>query len=425
MFNVQRAMFNVEKIRQDFPILSRDVYGKPLIYLDNAATTQKPLCVLDAMRDEYLNVNANVHRGVHYLSQQATDLHEAAREKVRQFINAHKIEEIVFTRGTTEAINLVASSFCESQMQAGDEVLVTEMEHHSNIVSWQLQAQKRGIVVRHLPITDDGRLACGDSLATYITPRTKLLSIAHVSNVLGTVNPVADIIKIAHEHDIPVLVDGAQSAPHFRVDVQAMDCDFFAFSGHKMYGPTGIGVLYGKEEWLEKLPPYQGGGEMIDKVTWEKTTFERLPFKFEAGTPDYVATHGLATAIDYINDIGFDAIQQHEQELTRYCMEQLLTIPDMHIYGPIGNLSPSHPLTFSSLMKDAVVSFNVGDIHHLDMGTLLDRLGIAVRTGHHCAQPLMNRLGISGTVRASFALYNTKEEIDALVAGIRRVSQMF
>ena len=418
-------MFNIEKIRQDFPILSRDVYGKPLIYLDNAATTQKPLCVLDAMRDEYLNVNANVHRGVHYLSQQATDLHEAAREKVRQFINAHKIEEIVFTRGTTEAINLVASSFCESQMQAGDEVLVTEMEHHSNIVSWQLQAQKRGIVVRHLPITDDGRLACGDSLATYITPRTKLLSIAHVSNVLGTVNPVADIIKIAHEHDIPVLVDGAQSAPHFRVDVQAMDCDFFAFSGHKMYGPTGIGVLYGKEEWLEKLPPYQGGGEMIDKVTWEKTTFERLPFKFEAGTPDYVATHGLATAIDYINDIGFDAIQQHEQELTRYCMEQLLTIPDMHIYGPIGNLSPSHPLTFSSLMKDAVVSFNVGDIHHLDMGTLLDRLGIAVRTGHHCAQPLMNRLGISGTVRASFALYNTKEEIDALVAGIRRVSQMF
>ena len=425
MFNVQRAMFNVETIRQDFPILSRDVYGKPLIYLDNAATTQKPLCVLDAMRDEYLNVNANVHRGVHYLSQQATDLHEAAREKVRQFINARKIEEIVFTRGTTEAINLVASSFCESQMQAGDEVLVTEMEHHSNIVSWQLQAQKRGIVVRHLPITDDGRLASSDTIATYITPRTKLLSIAHVSNVLGTVNPVADIIKIAHEHDIPVLVDGAQSAPHFRVDVQAMDCDFFAFSGHKMYGPTGIGVLYGKEEWLEKLPPYQGGGEMIDKVTWEKTTFERLPFKFEAGTPDYVATHGLATAIDYINAIGFDAIQQHEQELTRYCMEQLLTIPDMHIYGPIGNLSPSHPLTFSTPMKDAVVSFNVGNIHHLDMGTLLDRLGIAVRTGHHCAQPLMDRLGISGTVRASFALYNTKEEIDALVAGIRRVSQMF
>ena len=405
-------MFNVEKIRQDFPILSREVYGKPLIYLDNAATTQKPLCVLDAMRDEYLNVNANVHRGVHYLSQQATDLHEAAREKVRQFINARKIEEVVFTRGTTEAINLVASSFCESQMQSGDEVLVTEMEHHSNIVSWQLQAQKQGIVVKHLPITDEGRLVCYDTIATNITERTKLISIAHVSNVLGTVNPVEDIIRIAHEHGIPVLVDGAQSAPHFKVDVQAMDCDFFAFSGHKMYGPTGIGVLYGKEEWLEKLPPYQGGGEMIDKVTWEKTTFERLPFKFEAGTPDYVATHGLATAIDYINSIGFDAIQQHEQQLTRYCMEQLQTIDGMKIYGPAEG-------------RDAVVSFNVGDIHHLDMGTLLDRLGIAVRTGHHCAQPLMDRLGISGTVRASFALYNTKEEVDALVAGIRRVSQMF
>jgi len=411
-------MYDIQKIRQDFPILSREVYGKPLIYLDNAATTQKPLCVLDAMRDEYLNVNANVHRGVHYLSQQATDLHEAAREKVCQFINAKKIEEIVFTRGTTEAINLVASSFCESQMQAGDEVLVTEMEHHSNIVSWQLQAQKRGIVVKHLPITDDGRLDLS-LLSSQLSPLTKLVSVAHVSNVLGTVNNVSDIVKIAHEHGIPVLVDGAQSAPHFKVDVQAMDCDFFAFSGHKMYGPTGIGVLYGKEEWLEKLPPYQGGGEMIDKVTWEKTTFERLPFKFEAGTPDYVATHGLAKAIEYIDTIGFDAIQQHEQELTRYCMEQLQTIDDMKIYGPITQKEPS------LLCKDAVVSFNVGDIHHLDMGTLLDRLGIAVRTGHHCAQPLMDRLGISGTVRASFALYNTKEEIDALVAGIRRVSQMF
>ena len=415
-------MFNLNKVRQDFPILSRDVYGKPLIYLDNAATTQKPLCVLDAMRDEYLNVNANVHRGVHYLSQQATDLHEAAREKVRQFINARKTEEIIFTRGTTEAINLVASSFCESQMQAGDEVLVTEMEHHSNIVSWQLQAQKRGIVVKHLPITDDGLLDLS-SLISHLSSRTKLVSVAHVSNVLGTVNNVSDIVKIAHEHGIPVLVDGAQSAPHFKVDVQAIDCDFFAFSGHKMYGPTGIGVLYGKEEWLEKLPPYQGGGEMIDKVTWEKTTFERLPFKFEAGTPDYIATHGLAKAIEYIDSIGFDAIQQHEQELTRYCMEQLMTIPNMKIYGPQGNLSPltSH----LSPLKDAVVSFNVGNIHHLDMGTLLDRLGIAVRTGHHCAQPLMDRLGISGTVRASFALYNTKEEIDTLVAGIRRVSQMF
>ena len=408
-------MYDIQKIRQDFPILSRDVYGKPLVYLDNAATTQKPLSVLDAMRHEYLNVNANVHRGVHYLSQQATDLHEAAREKVRQFINAKKTEEIVFTRGTTEAINLVASSFCESQMQPGDEVLVTEMEHHSNIVSWQLQAQKHGIVVKHLPITDDGRLDLS-LLTSHLSPLTKLISVAHVSNVLGTVNPVADIIRMAHEHGIPVLVDGAQSAPHFKVDVQAMDCDFFAFSGHKMYGPTGIGVLYGKEEWLEKLPPYQGGGEMIDKVTWEKTTFERLPFKFEAGTPDYVATHGLAKAIEYIDAIGFDAIQQHEQELTHYCMEQLMTIPDMHIYGPTDNVQ---------CQKDAVVSFNVGDIHHLDMGTLLDRLGIAVRTGHHCAQPLMDRLGISGTVRASFALYNTKEEIDTLVAGIRRVSQMF
>ena len=404
-------MYDIQKIRQDFPILSRDVYGKPLIYLDNAATTQKPLSVLDAMRDEYLNVNANVHRGVHYLSQQATDLHEAARERVRQFINAKKTEEIVFTRGTTEAINLVAASFCESQMQAGDEVLVTEMEHHSNIVSWQLQAQTRGIVVKHLPITDDGCLDLS-TLTSYFSSRTKLVSVAHVSNVLGTVNKVSDIIKIAHEHGIPVLVDGAQSAPHFKVDVQAMDCDFFAFSGHKMYGPTGIGVLYGKEDWLEKLPPYQGGGEMIDKVTWEKTTFERLPFKFEAGTPDYVATHGLAKAIDYIEAIGFDAIQRHEEELTSYCMEQLQTIDGMHIYGPTDR-------------RDAVVSFNVGDIHHLDMGTLLDRLGIAVRTGHHCAQPLMDRLGISGTVRASFALYNTKEEIDALVAGIRRVSQMF
>ena len=389
-------MYDINKVRQDFPILSREVYGKPLVY---------------AMREEYLNVNANVHRGVHYLSQQATDLHEAAREKVRQFINAAKTEEIVFTRGTTEAINLVASSFCESQMKEGDEVLVTDMEHHSNIVSWQLQAMKRGIVVKHIPITDEGEL-CLDQLELLISERTRIISVAHVSNVLGTVNPVEEIIKKAHAHNIPVLVDGAQSTPHFSVDVQAMDCDFFAFSGHKMYGPTGIGVLYGKEEWLEKLPPYQGGGEMIDKVTWEKTTFERLPFKFEAGTPDYVATHGLATAIDYITSVGLENITAHEQELTRYCMEQLKTINGMRIFGEAEH-------------KDAVVSFLVGDIHHLDMGTLLDRLGIAVRTGHHCAQPLMDRLGISGTVRASFALYNTKEEIDVLVNGIRRVSQMF
>ena len=405
-------MYDVLKIRDDFPILKREIYGRPLVYLDNAATTQKPLCVLDAMREEYLNVNANVHRGVHYLSQQATDLHEAARETVRAFINARKTEEIVFTRGTTEAINLVASSFCESQMKAGDEVVVTDMEHHSNIVPWQLQAEKRGIVVKHLPITDEGLLVGCDLVATYLTERTKLLSIAHVSNVLGTINPVKQLVKLAHERGIPVLVDGAQSTPHMKVDVQDLDCDFFAFSGHKMYGPTGIGVLYGKEEWLEKLPPYQGGGEMIDKVTWEKTTFERLPFKFEAGTPDYVATHGLATAINYLCSLGLDSIEAHETELTRYCMEQLRTIPNIRFFG-------------EAPQKDAVVSFLVGDIHHLDMGTLLDRLGIAVRTGHHCAQPLMDRLGISGTVRASFAMYNTKEEIDTLVAGIRRVSQMF
>lgn len=405
-------MLNINKVRADFPILTREVYGKPLVYLDNAATTQKPLCVLDAMRDEYLNVNANVHRGVHYLSQQATDLHEAARETVRSFINARKTEEVVFTRGTTEAINLVAQTFCQSQMKEGDEVLVSDMEHHSNIVPWQLQAQQRGIVVRHLPITDEGRLVSRDSIATYLTERTKLVSIAHVSNVLGTVNPIKELVKLAHERGIPVLVDAAQSAPHMKLDVQELDCDFLAFSGHKMYGPTGIGVLYGKEEWLDKLPPYQGGGEMIDRVSWEQTTFERLPFKFEAGTPDYVATHGLATAIKYLCSVGLDTIEAHETELTRYCMEQLQTIEGLTIYGP------QEP-------HDAVVSFNVGDIHHLDIGTLLDRLGIAVRTGHHCAQPLMARLGIQGTVRASFALYNTKEEIDALVAGLRRVVQMF
>ena len=405
-------MFDINTIREDFPILQREVYGRPLVYLDNAATTQKPLCVLDAMREEYLNVNANVHRGVHYLSQQATDLHEAAREKVRGFVNARKTEEIVFTRGTTEAINLVAATFCESQMQAGDEVVVTDMEHHSNIVPWQLQAQKRGIVVRHLAITDEGLLDI-TQLSSYLTPATKLLSLAHVSNVLGTVNPVNDIIRMAHERGIPVLVDGAQSAPHMKIDVQDMDCDFFAFSGHKMYGPTGIGVLYGKEEWLDRLPPYQGGGEMIDRVGWEHTTFERPPLKFEAGTPDYVATHGLATAIDYMQALGLDNIEAHEQALTGYALEQLSTIENIRIFGPRN----SH--------RDAVISFLVGDIHHLDMGTLLDRLGIAVRTGHHCAHPLMDRMGVTGTVRASFAFYNTKDEVDALVAGIRRVAQMF
>ena len=404
-------MYDIQKVREDFPILSRQVYGRPLVYLDNAATTQKPLQVLDAMREEYLNVNANVHRGVHYLSQQATDLHEAARERVRRFIGAAKTEEIVFTRGTTEAINLVASTFCLSQMQPGDEVVVTDMEHHSNIVPWQLQAMQRGIVVRHLSISDDGTLCC-DKLADLLTEKTKLVSVAHVSNVLGTVNPVADIVRLCHGRGIPVMVDAAQSAPHTKIDVGQMDCDFLAFSGHKMYGPTGIGVLYGKEAWLEKLPPYQGGGEMIDRVSWEQTTFERLPFKFEAGTPDYVATHGLATAIDYIEDIGLDNIEAHESELTRYCMEQLKAIDGVTVYGP------AEP-------HDAVVSFNVAGIHHLDIGTLLDRLGIAVRTGHHCAQPLMARLGITGTVRASFALYNTREEVDAFVGGLRRVVQMF
>jgi cysteine desulfurase/selenocysteine lyase len=404
-------MFDINKIRQDFPILSRTVYNKPLVYLDNAATTQKPLCVLDAMRDEYLNVNANVHRGVHYLSQQATDLHEASREKVRGFINARSTSEIIFTRGTTEALNLVVSSFCEEFMQEGDEVVVSVMEHHSNIVPWQLQAAKRGICIRVIPMNDKGELDINE-FANLLTEKTKIVSVAHVSNVLGTVNPVEEIIRIAHDHGVPVMVDGAQSTPHFKVDVQAMDCDFFAFSGHKMYGPTGVGVLYGKEEWLDRMPPYQGGGEMIESVSFEKTVFERLPFKFEAGTPDYVATHGLATAIDYMQSIGLESISAHEQMLTKYCMEQLRTIDGMRIFGEAEH-------------KDAVVSFLVGDIHHLDMGTLLDRLGIAVRTGHHCAQPLMDRLGIQGTVRASFSFYNTKEEVDALVAGVRRVSQMF
>ena len=414
---------SLQKIRTDFPILSREVYGKSLVYLDNAATTQKPLCVLDAMRQEYLNVNANVHRGVHYLSQQATELHEAAREKVRQFINAPKVEEVIFTRGTTESINLVASSFAEAFMQEGDEVIVSTMEHHSNIVPWQLQAAKRGIAIRVIPMTDDGMLMM-EEYEKLFTEKTKIVSIAHVSNVLGTVNPVKEMIRIAHEHGVPVLVDGAQSAPHFRVDVQDMDCDFFAFSGHKMYGPTGIGVLYGKEQWLDCMPPYQGGGEMIETVSFEKTTFQGLPFKFEAGTPDYVATHGLAKAIDYILSIGLDEIEAYEQGLTNYCVEQLQTIEGMHIYGPLPSSLTSQPSALSP-KRDAVVSFDVGDIHHMDMGTLLDRLGIAVRTGHHCAQPLMDRLGILGTVRASFAVYNTKEEVDSLVAGIRRVAQMF
>lgn len=406
-------MYDIQKVRADFPILGRKVYDRPLVYLDNAATTQKPRCVVEAMTDEYYNVNANVHRGVHYLSQQATDLHEAARETVRRFINARSADEVIFTRGTTESANLVASSFVETFMSPGDEVIVSVMEHHSNIVPWQLEAARHGIAIRVIPMHDDGTLDM-EAYERLFSPRTKLVSVTHVSNVLGTVNPVADIIAIAHSHDIPVMVDGAQSTPHFAVDVQQLDCEFFTFSGHKIYGPTGIGVLYGKESWLDRLPPYQGGGEMIESVTFERTVFEKLPFKFEAGTPDYVATHGLATALDYVSRLGMDNIAAHERELTRYAMERLSAIDGMRIYGP-----------HDCGQKDAVISFQLRDIHHLDMGTLLDRLGVAVRTGHHCAQPLMERLQIQGTARASFALYNTKEEIDILASAIERVGQMF
>ena len=404
-------MYDVNKVRKDFPILERKIYGRPLVYLDNAATTQKPLCVLDAMREEYLNVNANVHRGVHWMSQQATELHEDARETIRKFINAGSTSEIVFTRGTTEGVNLVASTFSDEFLNEGDEVIVSVMEHHSNIVPWQLQAKKKGLRLKVIPMTDKGDLMI-DEYKKLFTGKTKFVSITHVSNVLGTINPVKEIIKIAHEHGVPILVDGAQSTPHFKVDVQDLDCDFFVFSGHKIYGPTGIGVLYGKEQWLEKLPPYQGGGEMIDHVSFEGTTFEKPPLKFEAGTPDYIASHGLATAIDYVNKLGMDNIEAHEKDLTQYAMHKLGAIEGMRIFG-------------QSEHKDAVVSFLVGNIHHMDMGTLLDRLGIAVRTGHHCAQPLMDRLGILGTVRASFALYNTREEIDVLTDGIERVRKMF
>lgn len=401
-----------EAVRADFPILSRTVYDKPLVYFDNAATTQKPLCVLDAMREEYLNVNANVHRGVHWLSQQATELHEAARETVRRFINARSTNEIVFTRGTTEGLNLIASSFSDEFMGEGDEVIISTMEHHSNIVPWQLQVHRKGIVLKVIPLTESGELDM-EAYARLFTDKTRIVSVTHVSNVLGTVNPVRELVRIAHEHNVPIVIDGAQSAPHFMVDMQAIDCDFFVFSGHKTYGPTGIGVLYGKEAWLDKLPPYQGGGEMIEHVSFSHSTFERPPLKFEAGTPDYVATHGLATALDYLSAIGMDNVEAHEQMLTNYALERLAQIEGMKIYGPSGH---SH---------DAVVSFQVGDIHHMDLGTLLDRLGIAIRTGHHCAQPLMDSLGILGTARASFALYNTKEEIDILVAGIERVAKMF
>lgn len=404
-------MYNVEEIRADFPILARTVYGKPLVYLDNGATTQKPRCVVDAITDEYYSVNANVHRGVHFLSQQATELHEASRETVRRFINARSTNEIVFTRGTTESINLLASSFGEAFLGEGDEVIVSTMEHHSNIVPWQLLQMRKGIKLRVIPINDCGELLL-DEYERLFTERTRIVCVTHVSNVLGTVNPVKDMIATAHAHGVPMLVDGAQSIPHMPVDVQALDADFYVFSGHKVYGPTGVGVLYGKEEWLDKLPPYQGGGEMIQHVSFERTTFNELPFKFEAGTPDYIGTTGLARALDYVTTLGMDRIAAYEHDLTEYATRRLKEIPGMRIFGEAAE-------------KGSVISFLVGDIHHFDMGTLLDRLGIAVRTGHHCAQPLMQRLGIEGTVRASFALYNTKEEIDALVAGVERVSRMF
>ena len=404
-------MYDIQKIREDFPILDREVYGKPLIYLDNGATTQKPRQVVEAITDEYYSVNANVHRGVHFLSQQATELHEASRETVRRFINARSSNEIVFTRGTTESINLLASSFADSQMKEGDEVIVSVMEHHSNIVPWQLQAARKGIVLKVIPMNDRGELLL-DEYEKLFSERTKLVSFAHVSNVLGTVNPAKEMIATAHAHGVPVLIDGAQSVPHMKVDVQDLDADFFAFSGHKIYGPTGVGVLYGKEEWMDKLPPYQGGGEMIQSVSFEKTTFNELPFKFEAGTPDYIGTTALAKALDYVSAIGMENIAAHEHELTLYAMQRLKEINGMRIFGEAEH-------------KSSVISFLVGNIHHLDMGTLLDRLGIAVRTGHHCAQPLMIRMGIEGTVRASFGLYNTKEEIDMLAAGIERVSRMF
>ncbi|MBR5775058.1 MAG: cysteine desulfurase [Bacteroidaceae bacterium] len=406
--------YDLEQIRQDFPILQRQVYGRPLVYLDNGATTQKPRCVVEAMTEEYYNVNANVHRGVHFLSQKATDLHEQSRETVRRFLNANSVNEIIFTRGTTESMNLVASCFSEAFMQEGDEVIISTLEHHSNIVPWQLAQNRKGIKLRVIPITDEGNI-CLDEYEKLFTNRTRIVSVAHVSNVLGTINPVKEMIEIAHAHGVPVLIDGAQSTPHMAVDVQQLDCDFFAFSGHKMYGPTGVGVLYGREKWLDRLPPYMGGGEMIKRVSFEQTTFNELPYKFEAGTPDYIATTGLAQAIDYVCQLGMDNIEAHERDLAQYAVSRLQQIPGMHLYGP---------MTYGA-EGAGPLSFNVEGIHHLDMGTLLDRLGVAVRTGHHCAEPLMHRLGVDGTVRASFGLYNTRAEIDVLVSSIERVCKMF
>ena len=402
---------DINAIRRDFPILGRQVYDKPLVYLDNAATTQKPRCVVEAVSQEYYSVNANVHRGIHFLSQEATRLHEEARETVRKFINANSTSEIIFTRGTTESINLLATSFGETFLKPGDEVLVSEMEHHSNIVPWQLLRDRRDIVLKVIPITDSGEIDF-DAYEKLFTDRTRLVSVAHVSNVLGTVNPIRRMADVAHAHGAYLMADAAQSVPHRPVDVAALDCDFLAFSGHKVYGPTGIGVLYGREALLEKMPPYQGGGEMISRVSFEHTTYERLPYKFEAGTPDYVGSHALAVALDYVNEIGMSRIQEHEQSLTRYALEKLTAVPGISIYG-------------AAAEREGVVSFNLEGIHHMDMGTLLDRLGIAIRTGHHCAQPLMQHFGVEGMMRASFALYNTTDEIDALSAGLERLRQMF
>lgn len=404
-------MYDIYQIRKDFPILSREVYGKPLVYLDNSATTQKPRIVVDAIANEYYSENANVHRGVHFLSQQATELHESARAKIAKFLNASSPSEIVFTRGATEGLNLVSSSFGEAFLKEGDEVIISAMEHHSNIVPWQLLEMRKGIKIKVIPITEDGELRV-DEYEKLFDERTKLVSVTHVSNVLGTVNPVKELATIAHSHNVPILIDGAQSVPHIKVDVRDMDCDFYAFSGHKIYGPTGIGALYGKAEWLEKLPPYQGGGEMIKNVHFGHTEFEDAPLKFEAGTPDYVGSHSLATAIDYVESLGLDNIAAHEHELLEYATKRLESIPGMRIFGKAKN-------------KSAVISFVVGNIHPLDLGTLLDRLGIAIRTGHHCAQPLVESLGVQSVARVSFGLYNTLKEVDALFNGIERVMKMF
>lgn len=411
MYVFKLKELDINKIRGDFPILSREVYGKPLVYFDNAATTQKPHCVMAKITEMYSTVNANVHRGVHFLSQAATDEHEAARRTVAGFVNAVSENEIVFTRGTTESINLVASSYCRTFCKEGDEILITAMEHHSNIVPWQLQSEQWGLKLKVAPINAAGELLL-DEFEKLITPRTKLIATTHISNVLGTINPIAQITEMAHKHNIPVLIDAAQSVQHLKVDVQQIDCDFLVFSSHKIYGPTGVGVLYGKEKWLNSMPPYQGGGEMISSVSFEKTTFNKLPFKFEAGTPDFVGTTALATALDYVSSIGLDNIAAYEHDLLLYATEQLLAIPGLRILG-------------NAAQKSSVISFLVDGIHPYDLGTLLDKMAIAVRIGHHCAEPLMHTLGVDGTVRASFAFYNTRDEVDQLVNGIQRIVIMF